>query len=106
MDRGDRRSIQGLWRAQIHGIALTAFDGSGGYFDHIYFTRAIAELDAVDATGLSERKDPLVLKPEQVGEHYDNLSSADILLPIVLSGHSPQLANRPRQSWNANWVAK
>jgi hypothetical protein len=62
---------------EIHGIALTAFDGSGGYFDHIYFGRTIAALDAIDATGLSERREPLVLTPEQVGEHFDNLISAD-----------------------------
>jgi hypothetical protein len=39
----------------IQGIALTVFGQQPGYFDHIYFGRNIEELDAIDATGLSEQ---------------------------------------------------
>src|SRR5205823_2047644 len=31
----------------IQGIALTAFDGQGGYFDHIYFGRTVEDLDRI-----------------------------------------------------------
>jgi hypothetical protein len=63
-------------KREIHGIALTAFDGTAGYFDHIYLARSLAELDAVDATDF--RKDgPIELLPEQVDQHWGQLSSPD-----------------------------
>jgi hypothetical protein len=36
----------------IRGIALTAFGGRAGYFDHIYLGRSVDDLDRVDATGV------------------------------------------------------
>lgn len=33
----------------LHGMALTAMDGTAGYFDHIYLGRSIEELDKVTA---------------------------------------------------------
>jgi hypothetical protein len=39
----------------ITGIALTAFEGKAGYFDHIYFGRTIDDLDRIDATGVRQR---------------------------------------------------
>lgn len=62
---------------EIHGIALTAFDGAAGYFDHIYLGRTIAELDAVDATG---RAGPIALTPEEVGRQVEQLRSTDASL--------------------------
>ena len=59
----------------IHGIALTAFDGVG-YFDHIYLARSVEDLDANDATGLTDRG-PLKLTPEEVEKHRANLASTD-----------------------------
>lgn len=35
----------------IRGIALTAFAGRAGYFDHIYLGRTVEDLDRIDATG-------------------------------------------------------
>jgi hypothetical protein len=61
---------------EIHGIALTTFDGTAGYFDHIYFARTIAELDAIDATGLGEGE-PLKLTPDEVEQHWNQLTSGD-----------------------------
>jgi hypothetical protein len=61
---------------EIHGIALTMFDGEAGYFDHIYFGRTIAELDAIDATGLAAGG-PLKLTEEDVEKHYKQLTSSD-----------------------------
>jgi hypothetical protein len=61
---------------EIHGIALTAFDGVAGYFDHIYLARTIAELDEIDATGLAD-KGPLALKAEEVEKQKSNLGSSD-----------------------------
>jgi len=61
---------------EIHGIALTTFDGTAGYFDHIYLARSIEELDGIDATGLS-RGGPLKLTPEEVEKHWRSLSSND-----------------------------
>lgn len=64
---------------EIHGIALTTFDGTAGYFDHIYFGRTIEELDAVDATGLV-KDGPLKLTPEEAEKHWTNLGSPDASL--------------------------
>jgi hypothetical protein len=61
---------------EIHGIALTTFDGTAGYFDHIYFARTIAELDAIDATGLGVGE-PLKLKPDEVESYLRQLTSGD-----------------------------
>ena len=61
---------------EIHGIALTMFDGTAGYFDHIYFARTIEELDAIDATGLGDSA-PLKLSPKEVETHWKQLSSPD-----------------------------
>jgi hypothetical protein len=36
---------------EIHGIALTAFNGKAAYFDHIYLGRTLDDLDRIDATG-------------------------------------------------------
>jgi hypothetical protein len=63
---------------EIHGIALTAFDGIG-YFDHIYLGRTIADLDAIDATGLAAGG-PLKLTAEELAEHFANLTSKDASL--------------------------
>ena len=60
---------------EIHGIALTAFDGVG-YFDHIYLARSVAELDSIDATGPADRG-PLKLTPDEVEKHRANLASTD-----------------------------
>jgi len=62
---------------EIHGIALTAFDGEAGYFDHIYLGRTVDELDAIDATGLTG---PLKLTREEVDQHLEQLRSADASL--------------------------
>jgi len=59
---------------EIHGIALTMFDGGGAYFDHIYFGRTIAELDAIDATGLASG---VKLTADDVEKHYKQLASSD-----------------------------
>jgi hypothetical protein len=64
---------------EIHGIALTTFDGAAGYFDHIYFGRTIEELDAIDATGLG-KDGPLKLAPEEVEKHWSELTSPDASL--------------------------
>jgi hypothetical protein len=64
---------------EIHGIALTTFDGVAGYFDHIYLARTVAELDAIDATGLSDGP-PLKLTPEQIETHWKQLGSANASL--------------------------
>jgi hypothetical protein len=61
---------------EIHGIALTTFDGTAGYFDHIYFARSVAELDAIDATGLGAGE-PLKLTPDEVEQHWGQLTSGD-----------------------------
>lgn len=63
-------------KREIHGLALTTFDGAAGYFDHIYLARSISELDAIDATGLQEGG-PLDLSPEEVAQHWRQLNSAD-----------------------------
>jgi hypothetical protein len=63
---------------EIQGLALTAFDGIG-YFDHIYFARSIADVDAVDATGLATGE-PLQLTAEQLDEHFTKLASPDASL--------------------------
>jgi hypothetical protein len=60
---------------EIHGIALTAFDGVG-YFDHIYLGRSIADLDNIDATSLADRG-PLQLSDEELETHYAALSNPD-----------------------------
>jgi hypothetical protein len=60
---------------EIHGIALTAFDGVG-CFDHIYLARTVAELDAIDATGLADRG-PLKLTTEEVASNRNKLASTD-----------------------------
>jgi hypothetical protein len=60
---------------EIHGIALTTFDGVAGYFDHVYLGRSVAELDAIDATGLAAG--PLKLSAEELETHYKNLNSTD-----------------------------
>lgn len=59
---------------EIHGIALTAFDGIG-YFDHIYLGRSIADLDAVDATGVADG--PVILSEEELEKRYRELTSPD-----------------------------
>lgn len=64
---------------EIHGIALTTFDGAAGYFDHIYLGRSIAELDAIDATGLGERG-PLALSEEELERHWKQLAESDASL--------------------------
>jgi hypothetical protein len=64
---------------EIHGIALTTFDGVAGYFDHIYLGRTVEELDAIDATGLSG-KGPLKLTDDEVELHYKQLISSDASL--------------------------
>ena len=64
---------------EIHGIALTTFDGTAGYFDHIYFARTIAELDAIDATGLGAGE-PLKLTADEVEKHWTQLASGDASL--------------------------
>jgi hypothetical protein len=61
---------------EIHGIALTTFDGLAGYFDHIYLSRTIEELDAIDATGLSG-KGPLKLTDDEIELRCKQLSSSD-----------------------------
>jgi len=61
---------------EIHGIALTTFDGTAGYFDHIYFARTVAELDAIDAIGLGDGE-PLKLTPDEVEQHWNQLTSGD-----------------------------
>src|SRR5688572_649869 len=60
---------------EIHGIALTAFDGVR-YFDHIYLARSVAELESIDATGMADRG-PIKLTPEEVEKHRTNLASTD-----------------------------
>jgi hypothetical protein len=64
---------------EIHGIALTTFDGTAGYFDHIYLGRSVAELDAIDATALAERG-PLSLSADELEAHWKQLTSADAAL--------------------------
>jgi hypothetical protein len=64
---------------EIHGIALTTFDGTAGYFDHIYLGRSVAELDSIDATSLREGG-PLKLSDEELEKHWKLLSSADGVL--------------------------
>lgn len=64
---------------EIHGIALTTFDGPAGYFDHIYLGRTIEELDAIDATGLHVAA-PKKLTADEVEAHYKQLSSSDASL--------------------------
>lgn len=59
---------------EIHGIALTAFDGEAGYFDHIYLGRTNEDLDAIDATG---RGRPIKLDAGQVNAHLEKLRSVD-----------------------------
>lgn len=59
---------------EIHGIALTAFDGEAGYFDHIYLGRSIADLDSIDATG---QRGPIELTAEEVEKHVAGLRSPD-----------------------------
>ena len=61
---------------EIHGIALTAFDGAAGYFDHIYLGRTIDDLDAIDATGRADAG-PIQLTPAEVDKHLEQLRSAD-----------------------------
>src|SRR3954451_21603286 len=46
----------------IRGIALTAFGGRAGYFDHIYLGRSVHDLDRVDATGIRGGR-PVELAP-------------------------------------------
>jgi hypothetical protein len=60
----------------IQGIALTVFGQQPGYFDHIYFGRNIEELDAIDATGLSESPRP-VLRPEDLERLWWQLAADD-----------------------------
>jgi hypothetical protein len=60
----------------IQGIALTVFGRQPGFFDHIYFGRNIEELDAIDATGLSESP-ALVLKAEDLERLWGQLGSDD-----------------------------
>ena len=64
---------------EIHGIALTTFDGTAGYFDHIYLARNLEELDAIDATGLVA-KEPLKLSDEDAEKLHKQLSSTDAAL--------------------------
>jgi hypothetical protein len=64
---------------EIHGIALTTFDGPAGYFDHIYLGRTIEELDAIDATGLHDAG-PKKLTAEEIEMHYKQLGSSDAAL--------------------------
>src|SRR5205085_656395 len=60
----------------IQGMALTVFGTQPGYFDHIYFGRNIEELDAIDATGLSDGSAP-VLKPEDLDRLWGQLGGED-----------------------------
>jgi len=60
----------------IQGMALTVFGQQPGYFDHIYFGRNIEELDAIDATGLSDGPAP-VLKAEDLEGLWGQLGGAD-----------------------------
>jgi hypothetical protein len=60
----------------IQGIALTVFGQNPGYFDHIYFGRTIEELDAIDATGLSDSPPPQ-LKPEDLERLWSQLADKD-----------------------------
>ena len=61
---------------EIHGIALTAFDGEAGYFDHIYLGRTIDDLDAIDATH-RDAAGPVKLTAQQVAKHVEQLRSPD-----------------------------
>jgi hypothetical protein len=63
---------------EIHGIALTTFDGTAGYFDHIYLAPSIEELDAIDATGLAGK--PLALSEADAEKLHKQLSSTDAAL--------------------------
>ncbi len=103
---------------EIHGIALTAFDGVG-YFDHIYLGRTVAELDSIDATGLSNRG-PLKLTPEEVERHRAKLANSDASVSyksfwtLVAGGESTRTAlekagARPVEVADANvkeWLAE
>ncbi len=64
---------------EIHGIALTTFDGTAGYFDHIYFGRSLEALDAIDATGLAGGP-KLKLSAEEVETFHQQLESPDASL--------------------------
>ena len=81
---------------EIHGIALTSFDGAG-YFDHIYLGRTIADLDAIDATGLAERA-PLKLTDDELAGHFANLASKDASL-AYRSFWTLAAGGRPARTW-------
>jgi hypothetical protein len=58
---------------EIHGIALTAFNGTAAYFDHIYLGRTIEDLDRINATGLRKAGKPLELTPQQLNDCWTDL---------------------------------
>jgi hypothetical protein len=60
----------------IQGLALTVFGQQPGYFDHIYLGRTIEELDAIDATNLSDNPRPQ-LKPEDLDRLWLQLAGDD-----------------------------
>jgi len=59
----------------IHGIALTVFGGTAGYFDHIHLGRSVEALDAIDATGFSGA--PPHLTDDDVGRLWTDVSGGD-----------------------------
>ena len=63
-------------RCTVTGIALVAFRGQGGYFDHVYFGRTLDDLDRIDATGLRDGP-PTKLEPAQLERLWTELSSED-----------------------------
>jgi hypothetical protein len=60
----------------ITGIALTNFDASSAWFDHIYFARTREELDRIDATGFREKRLP-PLTDAEFTSHWTALGGED-----------------------------
>ena len=60
----------------LQGIALTAFNGKAGYFDHIYLGRSVEALDRVDATGFGKRPQPKLTDAE-LARLWDDLAGED-----------------------------
>jgi hypothetical protein len=61
---------------ELHGIALAAFDGTAGYFDHIYLAKSIDELDAIDASGI-DAAGAKALTPKELEQCLQQLGSTD-----------------------------
>ena len=81
---------------EIHGLALTTFDGVSGYFDHIYFGRTIEELDAIDATDVAAAGH-LKLSADELEMHFKQLNSSNAALAyrshwtLAAAGESAQV---------------